>query len=120
MEKPEPGKAFDEVESAPPAAASRDLLALAKRDMAAIVRELDKERPGRGKALTSELQKRLDSRFEEAHAAARPDWWQAASVTEVQVNKPGVRVYRITTALGPFCVTYAGDGGRPTYGTCPD
>lgn len=96
-----------------------DIMRLARRDIAAMAHELNKELAGRDKAFSSR-QERLERRFAEAHAAARPDWYSAAKVEELTTpGTGGARVYRITTALGAFCVTYSANGGRPTYGTCP-
>ncbi|MDL2356860.1 MAG: hypothetical protein QFF03_16535 [Pseudomonadota bacterium] len=96
-----------------------EIMRLAKREIAGMSRELNKDLTGRDKVFSSELQDRLDRRFAEAHAAARPEWYQAAKVEEVTTaSNGGARVYRITTALGAFCVTYPKNGSRPTYGTC--
>lgn len=96
-----------------------EIMRLAKREIAGMARELNKDLAGRDKVFSSELQDRLDRRFAEAHAAARPEWYQAAKVEEVtRASNGGARVYRITTALGAFCVTYPKNGSRPTYGTC--
>lgn len=107
---------------APPAAAG--LMRLARQDIAAIVREiskeLDKDIPVRGQALSSDLQKRLDRRFDEAHASARPNWYQGARFEELTAaGSDGARIYRVTTAVGSYCITYSKNGGRPTYATCP-
>jgi hypothetical protein len=96
-----------------------EIMRLAKHEIASMSRELNKDLAGRDKVFSSALQDRLDRRFAEAHAAARPEWYQAAKVEEVTTaSNGGARVYRITTALGAFCVTYPKNGSRPTYGTC--
>lgn len=96
-----------------------EIMRRAKREIAGMSRELNKDLAGRDKVFSSGLQDRLDRRFAEAHAAARPEWYQAAKAEEVTTaSNGGARVYRITTALGAFCVTYPKNGSRPTYGTC--
>lgn len=91
----------------------------ARGDIAAIARDLNKDRAGHESAFSSAMQEKLDRRFAEAHAAARPDWYQAAKIEEITTaGSGGARIYRITTAIGAFCMTYPSNGGRPTYSNC--
>ena len=91
----------------------------ARGDIAAIARDLNKERAGRERAFSSAMQEKLDRRFAEAHAAARTEWYQAAKIEEITTaGSGGARIYRITTAIGAFCMTYPSNGGRPTYSNC--
>jgi hypothetical protein len=122
---PEPEKApeIDElaqIPATPSPISAAEIMRAAKRDIGKISRELSKELPARDKAFSSESQNRLDRRFAEAHAAVRPEWFRAAKIEEITTaTSGGARVYRITTAVGTFCVTYRSSGGRPVYGTCP-
>jgi hypothetical protein len=122
-QKSEKAPEFDEfaqIAPTPAPTSAAEIMRGAKRDIASISRELSKELPGRGKTFSSDLQNRLDRRFEEAHAAARPEWFQAAKIEEITTARSGgARVYRITTVVGVFCVTYSSSAGRPTYGNCP-
>lgn len=101
-----------------------ELMRLARPDVAGIVRdiskELGKDLPARDKTLSSDLQKRLDQRFDEAHASVRPNWYQGARFEEITAaGSDGARLYRVTTAIGSYCIRYSKNGGRPTYATCP-
>lgn len=107
------------IPTTPPPISAGEIMRLAKRQIAGMSHELNKDMAGRDKVFSSALQDRLDRSFAQAHAAARPEWYQAAKVEEVTTaTNVGARVYRITTALGAFCVTYPKNGSRPTYGTC--
>lgn len=72
-----------------------------------------------GKALQSGLQERLDRRFAEAHAAAPLKWYEPARIDEIATpGHAAARRYRVTTALGSFCLTYLKEGEPPVYGLC--
>lgn len=115
----EPIETLAEARQAPPGVVTHDLVAHAKRNIANILHEIDKQQPRDEKTLTSDRQIRVDRLFAEAHAAAPPGWGRPARIEEIPGTKAGARVYRITTAIGSYCVTYAGNGGLPTYGSCP-
>lgn len=109
-----------QIPASPSPIGAAETMRAAKRDIGKISRELSKELPARDKAFSSESQNRLDRRFAEAHAAVRPEWYRAAKIEEITTaTSGGARLYRITTAVGAFCVTYRSSGGRPVYGTCP-
>jgi hypothetical protein len=120
--------------SAPPQVSAEEMLRLAKLDLAKIDRELRKEGAG-GPAgrisggVESQAQ-RLARGFDEAHAAAPQKWYQAARVEDITPPGDDARkIYRITTALGTYCVRYpdknkmpqtgAANFGAPLVGACP-
>ena len=104
----------------PPSAA--DILAQAKRDVGKIDRELRKEFPQRGEQKLDDTGfKRMQQGFAEAYAAVPPKWYEASKIEEVGANAArGSRTYKITNALGTFCVTTgAGKNGETMIGNCP-
>jgi hypothetical protein len=103
-----------------PAWAQADaIMQRARHEIAEMSREPDRNPAPHGNLLSSALQARLDRRFAVAHAAARPRWYQPARIDEITTAGDGTaRTYRITTAVGSYCMTYPKDGGRPTYGLC--
>jgi hypothetical protein len=80
-----------------------------------------KERPDHNETTTITLQSRLEKGFAAAAAAVRPKWNEPARMEEITSGAQadaGVRVYKITTFAGSYCVTYLPD--RPkTKGPCP-
>lgn len=97
-------------------------------DMAKLVRDLHladeaadgdkKQRAWKGTA-SSSLETRLAAGIERAHDA-RAIGFGMAKVTEITSASDGtMRVYKITTPLGPYCAYYRRDGQRPSFGTCP-
>jgi hypothetical protein len=104
------------VAEAPPVAPSADtMLSIAKRDVAKIDQQLREEsgkQPRLSPSVESALQ-RLARGIEQAHQAAPNKWYQAARIEDI--TPPGDdarRIYRITTALGTYCVHYK-DKNRP-------
>jgi hypothetical protein len=93
----------------------------AKDSIAKISRELSSEFPERGRSAAplSTQQSRLEKGFADAHAAARPNWYQAAKIEEISDGAgSGARVYRVVTAFGTFCITYPKSGKEPIYSNC--
>lgn len=126
------------------AASATQLLDLAKREAGKAdksLREEDKEQHKDDKVdkdakregtfgMAGESQKEKVARlFEEAHAAAPNKWYQAAKVEDITPPGDDARkIYKITGALGTYCVRYAdknrGDQGKanlgePLIGACP-
>ena len=119
------------VVEAPPAHLSAEqMLSIAKRDLGKIDRELRKEKPAkRFSAVPDSAQQRLEKGFDEAHAAAPNKWYQAAKVEDITPPGDDARkIYRITGALGTYCVRYPdknranqgkANAGEPLIGACP-
>lgn len=97
-------------------------MALAKRNVGKIDRELRQQFPQRG------IQKKEDTAFQrmqqgfaDAYAAVPPKWYEASRIEEIGADaKSGIRVYKISSALGSICVsTIPGRGGETTLSLCP-
>ena len=97
-------------------------------DPAALVRDLrladaavdgdEKKNVWKGPAVPS-LEAKLAAGIERAHDA-RAIGFGMAKVTEITSASDGtMRVYKIKTPLGSYCAYYRRDGGRPTFGICP-
>lgn len=100
---------------APAAAPGADtILSMAKRDLGKIDQELRKEfKPARLSASVESTMQRLARGIDEAHQAAPNKWYQAAGVEDITPPGDDARkIYRITTALGTYCVRYK-DKNRP-------
>lgn len=71
------------------------------------------------------LRGKIDAAFEAAHQAVRPKWYEAAKVTEISSPNSRIRVYKIRTALGTYCISMAdasmkgGGYSAPSYSNCP-
>lgn len=115
----------------PPALSAADMLKQARKDLVSIEKDLKKEFPEpRVKAPRNTPQSRLEKGMDLAYEMAPPKWYEQAKIKELSVpGSPGVRRYRITTALGTYCVTYPANnsaafdsmqqGGKPKKSTCP-
>jgi len=59
--------------------------------------------------------------FAYAYAAVPPKWHEASRVEEISADLiKGVRIYKITSALGTLCITMrAGKSGESEIGICP-
>jgi hypothetical protein len=126
-------QAAQQAAPAPPAARSADdIMQQAKRDLAGINSELKKEFPRSASLASRNTQfSRMERKMEDAFDEAPPKWYQAAKIKEISdPSGSGRRIYRFTTALGTFCVSYAPNnahngqdamqhGSRPTYTNCP-
>jgi len=111
-------------EEMPVPATSRaaDILAQARRDVGKIDQDLRKEFPQQGGIrLEDTAFKRMQQGFAAAYAAVPPKWYEASRIEEIGSDLiKGVRVYKITSALGTLCVTMrAGKNGESTIGNCP-
>lgn len=107
------------------------MIAMAKSDLAKADEEQRKEHPQAtlGAAVETKEQ-RLAKGIELAHQAAPNKWYQAAKVEEITPPGDDARkIYKITTALGTYCVRYADKNrawdhgqaylGEPLIGSCP-
>ncbi|CAN7511857.1 hypothetical protein LJR289_003508 [Pseudoduganella sp. LjRoot289] len=71
------------------------------------------------------LRGKIDAAFEAAHEAVRPKWYERAKVTEITSPNSRIRVYKIRTALGTYCISMAdasmngGGYSSPSYSNCP-
>ena len=107
------------VSPAVPAPSSGDLLARAKAAAGAIDGALRKENPRRGiEAPIVTATMKLERGIARAAEMAPNKWYEAPKVSEVlDPGGYGRRRYRVTTALGTYCVTYEsnhGPDGRDT------
>jgi hypothetical protein len=106
------------------------ILSMAKRDLGKIDRELRTEQARTAlRAAPDSAMQRLRKGIEEAHQAAPNKWYQAAKVEDI--TPPGNdarKIYRITGALGTYCVHYADKNranqgkanvGEALIGACP-
>lgn len=68
---------------------------------------------------------KIDAAFEAAHQAVRPKWYERAKVSEISSPNSRIRVYKIRTALGTYCISmadasmYGGGYSSPSYSNCP-
>ena len=100
-----------------PRPSGADILAAARREAAAIARELN-HAPGATQRFRSQMQENLDRQFEAAHAAGG-SWFRSARIEEITTAGDGnTRVFRIVTPLGSFCRTYPANGGAPMNTLC--
>ena len=89
------------------------------RQEAALAGKGDRDSATPAQTLSSALQARLDRSFARAHAAGRPKWYEPARIEEITGAGDGsARIYRITTAVGTYCVAGPKEGRGPTYGLC--
>jgi hypothetical protein len=121
------------VESAPTPSApvsAEEMIRIAKQDLGKIDRELRKGNKESFSGSGDSAQRRLEKAFEAAHAAAPNKWYQAAKVEDITPPGDDARkIYKITTALGSYCVRYADKNrtwdhgqanlGEPLSGACP-
>lgn len=123
-----------------PAASMDEIMRVARRDLGKIDKELREEdkknhpdEPGRTGAFSTArdaARQRLIKGIEAAHAAAPNKWYQAARIEEVTPPGDDARkIYKVTTALGTYCVRYQDKNrmwdhgqaylGEPLIGACP-
>jgi hypothetical protein len=130
----------------PPAqqrASMEEIMRIAKRDLGKIDREL-REQDKADKADKADKEggdvafsvagdtgnQRLAKGIAAAHAAAPNKWYQAAKIEDFTPPGDDARkIYKITTALGSYCVRYkdknralnqgAANLGEPLIGACP-
>jgi hypothetical protein len=106
------------------------MMSVARRDLGKIDQQLRKERSQALSASGQTKEQRLSKGFEEAHALAPNKWYQAARIEDITPPGDDARkIYRITTALGTYCVRYpdksrmpqtgAANLGAPLIGACP-
>ena len=99
--------------------AAGGILQRARQEASALSGKADLDPATPARALSSALQARLDRSFARAHAAVRPKWYEPARIDEITGAGDGsTRIYRITTAVGTYCVAGPKDGRAPTYGLC--
>ncbi|SFL95690.1 hypothetical protein [Rugamonas rubra] len=109
--------------AAPPSAA--DVMRQPKRDLGKIdlgklEQELRKEFPQRGvpQQPPDSKQARLERGINAAHEAVPPKWYEPARMVELSQPNSQVRVYKVSTALGAYCITVKEDG-KKNFTTCP-
>lgn len=119
---------------APPARLSiEQIMSKAKRELGKIDKDLRQEHAQSPRAFGASpdtAQRRLEKGFEQAHEAAPNKWYQAAKIEDI--TPPGDderKIYRISSALGTYCVRYADKNrkfdhgqanlGEALIGACP-
>jgi hypothetical protein len=119
-------------EASPVAPRTATILSIAKRDLARIDKDLRGEfkQPPLSASVETALQ-RLARGINEAHEAAPNKWYQAARIEDITPPGDDARkIYRITSALGSYCVRYPDKNkpgfdhgqanlGEPLIGACP-
>jgi len=104
---------------APATVSIDEIMRIAKRDIGKIDKDLQKEFPDRGPKLTLDTpQARLERGFDAAHAAVLPKWYEPARVEALNRPGGGPPMFRITTALGAYCITIQATGDK-IYHMCP-
>lgn len=114
-----PEQAPPEPDFGPARPSAADIMRRARRDIAAIDKELRKEFPARGNAAPPDgVQTRLARGIDAAHDAVGPKWYEGAKMVELSQPDSKMRIYKIMTALGTYCFSQYEDG-RKAYTTCP-
>lgn len=113
---------------------SPDLAQLALQSVGAIDRQLRSEHPQTFAAPLALPNARLAQGIAAAHAAVKPKWFEQARSELISAPNDPNRIYKITTALGEYCLYYpdkssiarnnhAKSGwagfGQPTMAGCP-
>ncbi len=94
-----------------------DILRQAKLDLGKIDKDLRAAFPARPPSPTPDSkQAMLERGISAAHDAVGPKWFQAARITELTPPDARVRIYRITTGLGSYCISI--DEGKKKYYLC--
>ena len=96
-----------------PAAPKAGALTLAEQALqaaGAVDRQLRAEHPQEFTAPPDTPQTRLAKGFEEAHAAVKPKWFEAARIELWSAPNDPKRIYRVITATGEYCI-YMPDKG---------
>lgn len=99
--------------SAPPA----DMLQRALKAAGAIDRQLRAEHKQEFTAPPDTASSRLAKGFAEAHAAVGPKWYEAARIELFSAPNDPKRIYRVTTAMGEYCVFFADKGSIAENGS---
>ncbi|MGK5024002.1 hypothetical protein [Janthinobacterium sp. RB2R34] len=108
----QPDKPEENTQPAPqtPSTAVPTLAQQALQAVGAIDRQLRKEHPQEFVAPPDTPQARLAKGFEEAHAAVRPKWHEAARIELWSAPNDPKRIYRVITSSGEYCI-YMPDKG---------
>lgn len=119
---------------AQPAPLPADVLRQALKDVAAIDRQLRTEHPQTLNAPSDTFNARLAKGMAAAHAAVKPKWFEQARTELISAPNDPKRIYRVTTALGEYCLYYPDTGsiafnadaksghagaGQPKMAGCP-
>lgn len=98
-----------------------EIIALARRDVGKIDRELRKAYPESAPlAPADSKQAVLERGFNAAYDAAPPKWYQGAKMVELSTpdGENRTRTYKIITALVSYCITIS-PAGKKKYTNCP-
>lgn len=112
----------------------RDLVQQALKGVGDIDRQLRSEHGQEIVITPNMLLTRLAKGLAEAHASVKPKWFEAARTELISAPNDPKRVYRVTTAMGSYCLYFPDKGsissnsspksgladfGQPTASTCP-
>ncbi|NRR34400.1 hypothetical protein HSX11_29940 [Oxalobacteraceae bacterium] len=114
-----PDSRMPDFSQAPAAPTADDIMRQARRDIGKIDKDLRKAYPVRGEqAPNDSKQARLERGINAAHENVLPKWYEAAKMQEISRSGSQNRVYKISTALGIYCITIKPDGEK-MYSSCP-
>lgn len=125
--------------AAPPSPATTtpprpDAVQQALKAVGAIDKQLRAEHPQQFTAPPDTLRARLIKGLAAAHAAVGPKWFESARTELISAPDDPKRIYRVTTAMGEYCLYFPDKGGisanadpksgwagfgQPTMSSCP-
>jgi hypothetical protein len=94
-------------ESPAPGKLPPDVMQQALKSIGDIDRQLRAENPQALSAPANSLNARLAKGIAAAHAAVKPKWFEPARIELISPPNDPNRIYRVTTALGDYCLYYA-------------
>lgn len=120
--------------AAPAETVPADVVRQALKDVAAIDRQLRQEHPQLLRPSPGAPNARLARGIAAAHAAVKPKWFEQARTELISAPNDPKRIYRVTTAMGEYCLYYPDTGsiafnsdaksglagaGQPKIAGCP-
>jgi hypothetical protein len=113
--QPPPAQAADDhalfAEAPVPGKLPPDVLQQALKSVGEIDRQLRAENPQAPSAPADSSSARLAKGIAAAHAAVKPKWFEAARTELISPANDPNRIYRVTTALGEYCLYYPDKNG---------
>jgi hypothetical protein len=94
-------------EAPAPGKPAPDVVQQALKSVGEIDRQLRAENPQAPSAPADSSSARLARGMAAAHAAVKPKWFEAARTELISPANDPNRIYRVTTALGEYCLYYA-------------
>jgi hypothetical protein len=98
-------------ESPAPGKLPPDVMQQALKSIGDIDRQLRAENPQALSAPANSPNARLARGIAAAHAAVKPKWFEPARIELISPPNDPNRIYRVTTALGDYCLYYADKNG---------